>query len=306
MPNAGYTLAKDSGSECVAPGCCLQTHHRAVASRFQSYLMKTTHFGEGRSLRHRCPYRSLAVGAFFGVSWILLAPRASAVVVLSQYSHIYGSWREAGWIDENGRLTQPGEGGTPFETTSSFYHSSSGADPLAAAVRSEPFGFTSGRATTASFSLSLSADADPIFWGIEMGLDLNAQTLTRFRPEGSRLSLSAEGGASYNYYPHEQNVWLSLRDLTTGEILLSVNDIWPNNGDATKNYSFAVHPSHEYELDHGGFIFAFDAKEARLRSSLNLESVPESGPGLGLIVFTGIAAGCALVKSRFAVRRGVG
>jgi hypothetical protein len=75
---------------------------------------------------------------------------------------------------------------------------------------------------------------------------------------------------------------LRLRDVTAGESLLNVIDLWPED-EGNESFSFTVDPAHEYELDHGGFIIAFDSKDALITSRLELASVPEGGQGTGVV-----------------------
>jgi len=226
-----------------------------------------------------------------------------ALTILSQDSRIYGSWKESGALDENGGLAFDRDGFfTLFDTEQSFDWSSSAAVPLHKEIASAPFKFVAGRATTSSFSLDMNADAWPSIDGNEGYLALAAQTITRFKPQGTRLTLEASGSAYYSYFDEEQDVWLRLRDVTSGETLLNVVDLWPW-AEETASFSFTVDPAREYELDHGGFIIAFDAKDAQLTSRLEVASVPDHGQGTGAVALA-VLVGAALARRRWALPHG--
>jgi hypothetical protein len=220
----------------------------------------------------------------------------AAVTVLSHNSRIYGSWWESVIIYEDGFYPDANPPYTSYYETGSFDLSSSSAAPLSMQVTSAPFKQVYGKATTSSFSLDMMAyaEAEGLLGDSDNYLIINAQTITRFKPRGTHLTLGGSGITEYVYDPIQQGVWLRLRDVTSGATLLNEFDPWPER-EEYKSFSFTVDPTHEYELDHGGFIIAFDSDDTLLTSRLELASVPDGGHGTGVVA---LAVWAAAVRAR--------
>lgn len=270
-----------------------------MKNKYSNYVHSTAR--PARSVAPLRFYKKMMISAALAVFGFLMPAAQGSVLVLSQESRIFGSWMESGYVDGNGDLVpssnesgQAVSGVSFFKRTRSFDTTSTSAASLGEEVKSEPFGFTAGSATTRSFYLAMSGYAVPYYVeGIQMNLEVTANTATRFRPLGTRLTLEAEGYVVYNYWDEEQDFWLRLMNVTTGERLLYVHDMWPSGAygglENKQSFSFSVNPDHEYELDHGGFFIAFDAKDVSGMSQLRLHSVPEHGDGAGWVALICLA-----------------
>jgi hypothetical protein len=221
------------------------------------------------------------VGRLVSCLTVLSATAADASIsIVSRDFRIHGSatctvyytagGELAGWEDDWETLTET-EHAEPFSDTGSA------PEGLGRSAATHPILFAGASATMESFALTIEGEAVPN--GVYLGkgrVVIEAEARTQFYPMGTRLTLETQGTVEYNYFDGEQDVWISLRDVTSGEELVSLRDPWDEPLHSSPlSYSWDVDPAHLYELRFGGSVDVFDAKHVSQQGTVSLTAIPE-------------------------------
>jgi hypothetical protein len=194
---------------------------------------------------------------------------------LSELS-ISGHWSEA-WA------ALSGEG---HNADGSFNSSRTDGQPLTFDY-SSTHGFNSASCNLDPFSLKLNAYSVPrgLFADPGTGIGTSATVNTFFHVEGTKLAITVNAFSYWNYYSWEQDMGLTLQDVTSSVTLLNLQHLdEPGGAPFDEVYNLDVDPTHSYALTLSGWINAFDAKDARLSTQVYLqEAVPDYGSTLLLL-----------------------
>lgn len=220
--------------------------------------------------------------------WVAALPGnvAAGVNVLFTSLEIYGDWMETWYTNEDEQI---------HSASNTFQHITTSDPGLSASASSSPFGWGNAAAALGPFSLNLQADSAPASIAYDWGMgclgptwiNIFATATTRFQAAGSILEIAWSGFADFNYLSTEQEVRLSLRDVTRSASLLDLtasSDWLPwREGGFNGVYQVAMAPGHEYELALSGWITAWDAKYATLNTQTEITVIPEPASVLLLL-----------------------
>jgi hypothetical protein len=112
-----------------------------------------------------------------------------------------------------------------------------------------------------------------------------AGVTTRFFTDYSQLGISLSSHAYFNYYPYEQDMRVTLRDITAATTLLDLMELdtyrWGVDPDF---FNIKVDRTHVYELTLSGSIYAWNAKYVNMETSVSISElgapVPESSSSI--------------------------
>jgi hypothetical protein len=176
---------------------------------------------------------------------------------------------------------------------------------------SEPHGWARGAVEVSAFEMRMEASAAANGWWEGLPGDVqveraylgtSAQATTRFTTFARQIDIDVSTFARFNYYDWEQDMRVTLLDLTSNNTLFDVDDLdvlgWSNT---VLSFELPVDPSHEYELTMSGYINASDAKYAEMSLNVSISEVPDpvdTLPLFGLCLFGLVAARNALPHAR--------
>lgn len=211
-----------------------------------------------------------ALLAFCGIGYT-----ACAITIDSSQLSIWGGWSEY-WT----------AGGQNYHTSDTFSSTRTDGQPVSTSVQSSPHAWNSASSTLGAFNLSMSADS--VAWnpaGSGTSIGINALGTTLFHVGSTRLAFTLNALSYWNYFMTEQDMQVTLRDVTASVTLLSVDHLdEPMGQPVNLGYNFDVDPSHQYEFTISGWINAFDAKEANMSLQVELgDGVPDLGMTLLLL-----------------------
>jgi hypothetical protein len=202
-----------------------------------------------------------------------VVPNAPCIIIDSTDYGVWGSWAET-W-------------GTPTtvlgSSSDTFSSTRTDGQPLSASVWSNPHQWNFGSASLDSFNLSMTAESAPWMPGWlgspGTGISINATATTLFHVVGTKLALDLSAYSHFNYFASEQDMQLTLQDITASTTLLNLAHLdEPSLQHISGTYAIEVDPSHEFGLAISGWIGAFDTKSAEMSLQVQLrEAVPDSG-----------------------------
>jgi hypothetical protein len=177
------------------------------------------------------------------------------ITVTSSEFQTWGDWQEA-WVTGG-----PADGGYSSHSTSDTFWSATFLS-----ISSSPHGWEHASASVDSFSLRMTSSSSPYGmppYNSSSHININANAVTHFCTESSQLAISLGGYAYWTYLANEQDMQLTLRDLSNSTTLLDLtglDSVFPGGHFSGEVYNVAVDPSHEYEFTLSGWITSFDAK----------------------------------------------
>lgn len=221
------------------------------------------------------------------------------ITVVSTALNISGSWGES-WTPSVEGL--PRSDWPSYHASGTFGSASIDGSLLTESVQSSPNHYNEASATVSAFSLQMMAYSVAYYHAEQgTGIQITSNAVTTFRTDGTQLQVDLANFARFNYYEWEQDMRLVLRDVSTSTTLLDVAhlDDTAGLGGDLNSYFFGVDPSHLYELQLSGNIYAFDAKFVRMSTDVSLNSVPDSTATIGLLAFS--LVGLVVLRRRLAV-----
>ena len=219
-----------------------------------------------------------------GLAGFLLSSQANGATIVSTESRIWGGYREVWYTDADG---------LQHDAESSFDDDSSSLSGLALSVVTSPYGWNSASASVSPFSLEMQSLSSPFGLAYPWGqgclsgtyINLAASSRTIFRTGESLLYMTVSGSALWNYDEDDQEMHVTLKDLTTSTTLLELERLDERYDPFNESFAFAVNPDHDYELTLSGWLTSFDAKSVDMNTRVAL-AVPEPSQ---VIVFLALA-----------------
>lgn len=201
------------------------------------------------------------------------------LTVISTHLQIFGEWTEVVGPDNDDRSPESSMSGTFSKSTSTF-------PTISHIVASEPYQLSHGRALVGAFDLFMEGDSAPNGMDVIQDLvvlrgtrlQMSAVTTTRFQSEASMLLFNLTTFADYNYEIDEQDMRVTLLDVTSSSVLLDLERLAepPSFFPKTTAYGFNIAPTHIYELQISGWFLSFDSKDVEMSASVQLTEVAGS------------------------------
>jgi hypothetical protein len=229
-----------------------------------------------------------SIAAFvLGVACITGMARGNGIELISSALETHGNWSES-WFIGDDWYGSPDDGEW-HSASSTFSSSTLGIGALLVTSVSSLNNWEYAHSSIDSFHLNMGSDSSPRDFLIPGGfsgfpgeeINIYSTAATRFRVSNPQLLLGLSGAADYNYEDSEQDMQVTLRDVTSGQTLLNLADL-DDSRQFAYDYSFGVDRTHIFELELFGRINSWDAKSVDMYSAVHMESVPDSGSTLAL------------------------
>jgi hypothetical protein len=109
---------------------------------------------------------------------------------------------------------------------------------------------------------------------LQANMGITASATTRFSTDYSELRLALTGCAHWDYSANEQDMRVTLKDITAATLLLDLMHLDEENCyRQTEYFNIAVDPTHEYELALSGWADLFDAKEVDMGLNVRISEL---------------------------------
>ena len=226
-------------------------------------------------------YKILALAA--GI-WTM-GSNALCITVDGSSFQMDGNWAENSPLDN-------------LHNSGSFVFGGSG-DRLKQLVHSEPNGWAVASCDLRPFNFRLFAEASGGSRDEGGSIFVEAVDRTSFHTDGHNLTFTLNTYVSFDYSRDEQELAFVLRDVTASTTLLYLSNL-DDSGSSSRDFSFAVDPTHEYQFETGAWVNAFNGKIANLSAEIQvLGGVPDSSRTI--VLLAGALSSLFWVKKRLLV-----
>jgi len=182
-----------------------------------------------------------------------------------------GNWAE-NWPPDN------------LHSRGSFYFDGGDGDRLKRLVYSEPNGWAGASCDLRPFSFLLGASASGGSRDEGGSIFVEAVDRTSFHTDGYNLTFTLNTYVQFDYSRDEQDLAFLLRDVTASTTLLYLSNLDDSGGFRSRDFSFAVDPTHEYQFETGAWVSAFNGKFANMSAEIQvLGGVPDSSRTIVLL-----------------------